>query len=159
MRCSSQTLGATGRLELCQQLVFDISLGESVGDSGGLVRIERCERDLFEVAASQPDHSQIVFDRGEDPAHHQLVGRLRIHRRNKLQQREEGGASGRAGADEFRIFGQLQAAYDHESDFFGLRRLDLALDRCVLDGAIFVASSDCVQVTRFVSMIISACAV
>ena len=56
--------GATGRLKLCQQLVLDIGLGEGVGDSGGLVRIERCERDLFEVAASEPDHAQIVFDRG-----------------------------------------------------------------------------------------------
>ena len=42
-----------------------------------------------------------------------------------------------AGADELRIFAQLQAADDHESDFLGLRRLDLALDRCIFNGPIF----------------------
>ena len=45
--------GATGRLELRLQLVLDIGIGEGVGDFRGLVRIERGEGNLLDVAASR----------------------------------------------------------------------------------------------------------
>jgi len=70
--------GAMGGFELGLKLVFDIGVGERVGDPRRLVAVERGVGDLFDVAASQSGDAQIVFQRSNHAAQHLVVRRLRI---------------------------------------------------------------------------------